>query len=80
MIEQVRLGKIYINEYMFMLMKKYTMYIVGVTRYGKIKQWQFRIVSRAYNVPRHNKLLMCVKGRSRAIGFHYLIIVGSKRR
>ena len=41
MIEQVRLGKIYINEYMFMLMKKYTMsriYMVGVTRHGKIKQ------------------------------------------
>ena len=38
MIEQVRLGKIYINEYMFMLMKKCTMYIVGVTRHGKIKQ------------------------------------------
>ena len=41
MIEQVRFGKIYINEYMFMLMKKYTMsriYIVGVTRYGKTKQ------------------------------------------
>ena len=44
MIEQVRRGKIYINECTFMLMKKYTMltnylvYIVGVTRHGKIKQ------------------------------------------
>ena len=37
MIEQVRLGKIYINEYMFMLMKS-RIYIVGVTRHGKIKQ------------------------------------------
>ena len=32
MIEQVRLRKIYINEYMF------PVYIVGVTRHGKIKQ------------------------------------------
>ena len=41
MIEQVRRGKIYINECTFMLMKKYTMhlvYIVGVTRHGQIKQ------------------------------------------
>ena len=38
MIEQVRIGKIYINEYMFMLMKKYLVYIVGVTRHGQIKQ------------------------------------------
>ena len=55
------------------------MHVLGVTRHGKIKQWQFRIVTRAHNVPRHNKLLMCVSGRSRAIGFHYLIIDGSQR-
>ena len=38
MIEQVRRGKIYINECTFMLMKKYLVYIVGVTRHGQIKQ------------------------------------------